>query len=698
MLSLLLCMLCLLVLRVTVTICVPPDPGIEAAGLGASESVLPGTAPGEALHTFTLDSSASRCFFHNSTTLTPLSAPVPIRLADPSGGPVLARSSTVLSCPAVLSGSLSGLHLPSFSTNLVTTAALQDAVVTTTTPGGQRVSIRTCTRTGRHLATFTCRPGSSLYKPATEPPQVAASAQVSASGQVAPPCSCRLLSHQNLLWHHRLGHPSLPRLRGMHSRLLVSGLPGSLPPLSPSPALPCLPCIEWGPTRVSGQGRERYFLLVVVALPPPSRISGQGRERYLLLVVDDFTRYTTVFPLRSKGQVVDVLIPWIRTVRLQLRERIGQDLPVLRLHSDKGGEFSSDLLRDFCRGESILQSFKLPDSPQQNGIFERHIGHVAAPHILWLFAIRYTAHQLNLWPRVSLLHVAAQREYELHSLDFSTAFLQGSLHEEISLRLPLGLTRSFPAGTQWSLLRPVYSLRQVPREWHDTLRTTLVALGFTPTADPSLFLRADTSLPPFYVLVYVVDLVFATTDTEALTFVKSELQKRHTCTDLGELRSYLGLQITRDRARRTITLTQSHMVHQVLQRFGFQFSSPQPTPLSTGHSLSAPPSDESIEPSGPYPELVGCLMYLMTCTRPDLAYPLSLLARYVAPGRHRKVHWDAAKRVLRYLCSMSGMGLMLGGRDPLVLTGQADASWVDDSTTQRSSQGYTFSLGSGSVS
>ncbi|CAI7798383.1 unnamed protein product, partial [Closterium sp. NIES-53] len=162
-----------------------------------------------------------------------------------------------------------------------------------------------------------------------------------------------------------------------------------------------------------------------------------------------------------------------------------------------------------------------------------------------------------------LLHVAAQRDYELHSLDFSTAFLQGSLHEEIWLRRPPGFNGSFPPGTQWSLCRPVYGLRQAPREWHDTLRTTLAALGFSPsTADPSLFLRTDTSLPPFYVLVYVDDLVFATADNEALTLVKSELQKRHTCTDLGELRSYLGLQITRDRAQRTITLTQSHMVQQ----------------------------------------------------------------------------------------------------------------------------------------
>ncbi|CAI7892164.1 unnamed protein product [Closterium sp. NIES-53] len=298
-----------------------------------------------------------------------------------------------------------------------------------------------------------------------------------------------------------------------------------------------------------------------------------------------------------------------------------------------------------------------------------------------------------------LLHVVAQRHYELQSLDFNIAFLQGSLHEEIWLRRPPGFTGSFPTGTQWSLRRPVYGLRQAPREWHDTLRTTLTSLGFVPSrADPSLFLRTDTSLPPFYVLVYVDDLVFATADTEALTLVKSELQKRHTCTDLGELRSYLGLQITWDRARRTITLTLSHMVHQVLQRFGFQYSSPQLTPLSTSHSLSAPPSDESVEPSGPYPELVGCLMYLMTCTRPDLAYPLILLARYLAPGRHQKVHWDAAKRVLRYLCSTSGMGLVLGGRGPVVLTGHADASWVDDSAMQRSSQGYTFSLGSGSVS
>ncbi|CAI7921579.1 unnamed protein product, partial [Closterium sp. NIES-53] len=225
---------------------VPPDPGTvaaalgssAAAALGASASAAPGagasppsgTAPTESFHTFTLDSGASRSFFRDSTTLTPLRRPVAVSLADPSGGPVLADSSTVLPCPAASSGLLSGLHLPSFSTNLVSGADLQDTWVDQFTPGGQRVTHCTCSRTGRHLATFTRRPGSSLYTLTTAPPLVPASGQVAASSQVfaavsrsspaSAPCSCRPLAHETLLWHHRLGHPSLPRLRGMASRAL----------------------------------------------------------------------------------------------------------------------------------------------------------------------------------------------------------------------------------------------------------------------------------------------------------------------------------------------------------------------------------------------------------------------------------------------------------------------------------------------
>ncbi|CAI7792846.1 unnamed protein product [Closterium sp. NIES-53] len=131
---------------------------------------------------------------------------------------------------------------------------------------------------------------------------------------------------------------------------------------------------------------------------------------------------------------------------------------------------------------------------------------------------------------------------------------------------------------------------------------SLAALDFFPSsANPSLFVRHGST--PFFVLVYVDDLVFATPDRRALASVKEEMQRRHTCTDLGELRHYLGLQITRDRAARTITLTQLHMVEQILTRFCFPFSKVQPTPLDVDHGLTTPPLEEPFESSGPYPEL-----------------------------------------------------------------------------------------------
>ncbi|CAI7764447.1 unnamed protein product, partial [Closterium sp. NIES-53] len=135
----------------------------DAAALGASvfvssvtgESALSGTTSASASLTFTLDSGASRSFFRDRTTLTPLSRPVAVSLADPSGGPVLSHFSTVLPCPAAPSGTLSGLYLPSVSTNLVSGADLQDGGVHQFTPACQRVTHCTEASTGRHLATFT---------------------------------------------------------------------------------------------------------------------------------------------------------------------------------------------------------------------------------------------------------------------------------------------------------------------------------------------------------------------------------------------------------------------------------------------------------------------------------------------------------------------------------------------------------------
>ncbi|CAI7838289.1 unnamed protein product [Closterium sp. NIES-53] len=255
-----------------------------------------------------------------------------------------------------------------------------------------------------------------------------------------------------------------------------------------------------------------------------------------------------------------------------------------------------------------------------------------------------------------MLYITARHDYELHSLDFSTTNLQGSLHEQIWLPLDF-----FPSS-----------------------------------ADLPLFVQRGSTL--FFVLVYIDELVFTTPNKHALASVKGKLRRRHTCIDLGELQRYLGLQITRDRAARTIMLTQSHMVEQILTRFRFPFSKVHVTPLAVDHGLTAPPSHKPFESSGPYPEMVGCLMYLMTCTRPNLAYPLSVLVQFVAPGRHRPSHWYVAKRVAKYVASTSGMGLVLGGKQPVTLTCYSGSSWADDAESMRSTQGYCFSLGTSAVS
>ncbi|CAI7924055.1 unnamed protein product [Closterium sp. NIES-53] len=182
-------------------------------------------------------------------------------------------------------------------------------------------------------------------------------AAASRSGPESAPCSCRLLSHQTLLWHHRLGHPSLPRLRGMPSRVLVSGLPRSLPPLPPGPAPTCVPYVE-GRQRAAPHSSEfppteAPLQTLLMDVWGPARVRGQGHERYFLLVVDDYSQAGS-FPLTV----------WEPSVVHRASARPSRFRP---LHSKMG-----------------------------------LLIHAAAPHFLWPFAVQYAAHQLNLQPRVSL--------------------------------------------------------------------------------------------------------------------------------------------------------------------------------------------------------------------------------------------------------------------------------------------------------
>ncbi|CAI7843347.1 unnamed protein product [Closterium sp. NIES-54] len=736
------------------------DP-VPVASVGTCLGTSPGAAQEDALLSFTLDSGKSPFFFRNHTSLTLLPALVSVALADPTSGPVTARYTTTLPCPAVPSGFLTGFHVPLFSKNLVGVRPLVGSHVGVWfEPSGDSATCiderqqrqqqqqhqllpLTPVTAPRHVPTSHQVPASHL---------VAVSGQVPASGPVAASCSCRSLAHPTVLWHHRLGHPSLPHLCSMSSQRLVLSLLQVLPSLPPSPAPPCAPCVKgWlcaTPHSSSLRPATEPFETLHLDVWGPASCPGPERESFFLVVVDDYSRYTTVFPLVKKSEVTSMLIRWL----LPTADTRGRRVSCL--HSDRGDEFRSGILAGFCREQGIRQSWTLPESPQQNGVAERRIGlvmevartsmtHARAPHFLWPYAAWYAAHQLNLWPRVSRPEVSPTSLWtgSLGVVVFSCLGLLGAclpvpppplfLTHTLPLAPPVQPPPPGPApsGVSHTLPPPPPSpsiAPQVPSPspQSSSLPTAdpagagvcertleVLALGVLAlelrvylyrvlvlgpsSADPSLFVRHGST--PFFVLVYVEDLVFATADRVALADAKSKLQKRHMCTDLGELRHYLGMQVTRDRAARTITLSQSHMVLQVLQRFGLQHSTLQRTPLAVDHKLTGPFPNEPFEPCGPYAELVGCIMYLMTCTRTDLAFPLSILAHFVVPGRHHPVHWTAAVRVAKYLATTSGVGLVLGGRQSVVLTGHFDSSYAADVETHRSTQGYCFSMGYGAV-
>ncbi|CAI7812636.1 unnamed protein product [Closterium sp. NIES-54] len=742
--------------------CVLPDPGIDAAALGASESVLPGTAPAEALHTFTLDSGASRCSFRDSTTLTPLSAPVPVRLGDPSRGPVVARSSIVLpyladvtfdepvpfyrlfpyrSAPppppplflalgpppvAVGSGAARGVVSGGAASGGAEpgVAESEGAVSRGAEPGGEEPG-------GAEPAGVEpggaepegVEPGDAELEGAesggAEPQGAASSGATGAGGAGAAGArGAAVTTGAGGTGGTATTGPGGARTKGTGAAGTGGvGGAGAGDPTEPGGAGArgsgaggagaggtgaggagaggagvggtgargagaggtAAGGAGVGGTSAGGAGaggagavdpggtvRPRPYFVPLLQQSVVSLIERREPASCPVSPVRTARRVPHLRPPLVPSTHAMALRPSSVPLRVPLPPPPESSLPAvpdpesdharaasptvsrLLATTDTGPSFESaaasalvaELLHFAvaCRLDyaTALVAESASATPPSGTAMDAkmaswkstgtYVDEIPPPGVnivdgMWIFRVKRPPGSPPAFKMTTLrvlMHIAAQRDYELHSLDLSTTFLQGSLHEEIWLRRPLGFTGSFPAGTQWSLRWPVYGLRQAPREWHDTLKTTLVALGFAPsTADPSLFLRTDTSLSPFYVLVYVEDLVFATADTEALTLVKSELQKRHTCTDLGELRSYLGLQITQDKARRTITLTQSHMVHQVLQRFG--------------------------------------------------------------------IH-------------TTGMGLVLGGRGPFVLNDHADASWVDDSAMQWSSQSYTFSLGSSSVS
>lgn len=293
----------------------------------------------------------------------------------------------------------------------------------------------------------------------------------------------------------------------------------------------------------------------------------------------------------------------------------------------------------------------------------------------------------------ALLSVVAVEDLHLHQLDIKTAFLNGKLTEEVWVEQPEGFQQQ-DSSFSCHLQRALYGLKQAPRAWFTELRTALQQLGFQQSAaDPALFssMQGEHSV---IILVYVDDLLIAASSMPAITTAKQSLLQRFEGRDLGEAKCFLGLEISRDRQRRTLSLHQHRYSSALVARTGLQHSKPNAVPYcnsklsSTGEPLDAASQQQ-------YSSIVGSLMYAVTCTRPDMAFSVGSLARFMA--RPTQQHMVAAKSAVRYLAGTAHYGLLFGSSKHS-LTAYSDADFAGCPDTYRSTTGYTFLLHGASIS
>ena len=307
----------------------------------------------------------------------------------------------------------------------------------------------------------------------------------------------------------------------------------------------------------------------------------------------------------------------------------------------------------------------------------------------------------------TVLALAALEDLELHSLDISQAFINGDLDTEIYMEMPEG----WEGGQKGKVLRlrkALYGLKQAGRLWNQKLHSTFDSLGFTRLkSDPSVYVYSKDSVR-LIIPIFIDDITIAATSKAAIAQTVSDLQKHFKLRDLGPTSYLLGIEITRDRPNRTLSLSQRQYIINMLDRFGFSDCNPVSTPMEPGLRLSADQSAQTAQERSemsqlPYINAVGALMYLATSTRPDIAYTVSQLARFnSSPG---KAHWQAVKHLFRYLKGTSDLRLTYrplpssgssSGRSELFQV-YSDADHAGEKPQMRSTGGYLVKMGSGAV-
>ncbi|KAJ0850834.1 putative RNA-directed DNA polymerase [Helianthus annuus] len=282
------------------------------------------------------------------------------------------------------------------------------------------------------------------------------------------------------------------------------------------------------------------------------------------------------------------------------------------------------------------------------------------------------------------------KNLEVHQMDVKTAFLNGDLEEEIYMEQPEGFSAPGQEGKVCKLVKSLYGLKQAPKQWHQKFDHVMIDNGFKINECDKCVYFKDTNEGYVILCLYVDDMLIIGSNDKIIKATKSMLKARFDMKDMGLADVILGVKIIR--TQEGLVLSQSHYVDKILEKFNSGDTSVARTPVDTSQHLKKNKGDGVAQLE--YSRIIGSLMYLMTCTRPDLAYAVSRLSRYTS--NPCADHWKAITRVLRYIRYTRDYGLHYT-RQPAVIEGYTDANWISDNKDSKSTSGYVFTLGGAAI-
>lgn len=286
------------------------------------------------------------------------------------------------------------------------------------------------------------------------------------------------------------------------------------------------------------------------------------------------------------------------------------------------------------------------------------------------------------------LQMAVNRAWDIKQLDVNNAFLQGTFTDEVYVSQPPGFGDKDRPDHVCRLRKALYGLKQAPRVWYQELKKYLCDLGFVNSlADTSVFIRIH-GTQVLYVLVYVDDIIVTGSSPSLINGFIDTLSSRFSLKDPTDLSYFLGIEATR--MKQGLHLMQRKYIVDLLTKTNMLDAKPVSTPVAPTPKLSLF-TGTLLENPREYQMVIGSSQYL-AFTRPDIAYAVNRLSQFM--HRPTDIHWQASKRILRYLAETAGHGIFLRADSPVVLHAFSNADWAGDTDDFVSNNAYILYLGS----